>query len=172
MNRPAPRKSSLSGASPVTPPVSAPELEQPAPAPTPEPAAAAPAAAAPSRPTVKKAGGKYPPKVSFYQDPADTDRIRGAILHTMSMEGYRNLSQFLNQAAMEKVAELVLIHIELPERSPEGIHNVHYLVYYERLYGCNHSQCCLEGSACRRICPSDFLDTVRVHLHKPGSIRT
>lgn len=107
MNRPAPRKSSLSGASPVTPPVSAPELEQPAPtpAPTPELAPAA-AAAAPKRATVKKAGGKYPPKVSFYQDPADTDRIRGAILHTMSMEGYRNLSQFLNQAAMEKVAEL------------------------------------------------------------------
>ena len=27
---------------------------------------------------------KWRHKVSFYQDPADTDRVRGAILHTMT----------------------------------------------------------------------------------------
>lgn len=49
---------------------------------------------------------KYPAKVSFYQDPADTDRVRGAILHTMTTEGPRSLSQFIHQAVMAEVARL------------------------------------------------------------------
>lgn len=49
---------------------------------------------------------KWRHKVSFYQDPADTDRVRGAILHTMTTEGNRNLSQFVNDAVMAKVTEL------------------------------------------------------------------
>ena len=49
---------------------------------------------------------KWGHKVSFYQDPADTDRVRGAILHTMTTEGNRNLSQFVNDAVMAKVTEL------------------------------------------------------------------
>ena len=49
---------------------------------------------------------KWRHKVSFYQDPADTDRVRGAILHTIVQEGNRNLSQFVNDAVMAKVVEL------------------------------------------------------------------
>lgn len=49
---------------------------------------------------------KYPPKVSFYQDPADTARMRAAIIHTMASEQFRNLSQFVDEAVMEKVARL------------------------------------------------------------------
>lgn len=59
-----------------------------------------PQAAAPTKRT------KYPPKVSFYQDRDKTDRIRGAILHTMTSEGVRSLSQFLDAAAMKEVERL------------------------------------------------------------------
>jgi hypothetical protein len=44
--------------------------------------------------------------VSFYQDAADTARVRGAILHTQAAEGSRSLSQFINDAVMEKVEAL------------------------------------------------------------------
>lgn len=100
-NRPAPRKSSLAGSSPVAPPA------QPATAP------AAPVVEAAQQPTVAseappaaRAKPKYPPKVSFYQDPEDTARVRGAILHTMTTEGARNLSQFIHQAVMAEVERL------------------------------------------------------------------
>ena len=55
--------------------------------------------------TPKSADGKmkYPHKVSFYQDPEDTARVRGAILYTMTIEGNRNLSQFVNRAVMAEV---------------------------------------------------------------------
>nr|WP_181716208.1 hypothetical protein [Cryobacterium sp.]QJS06010.1 hypothetical protein [Cryobacterium sp.] len=114
MNRPAPRKSSLTGSSPIAPP--APAAAEPA-----APAAAAPAAAevkqpapatkAKSTPAAKPAAAtdgkkKYPPKVSFYQDPEDTGRVRGAILHTQVAEGSRSLSQFIAEAVMEKVEAL------------------------------------------------------------------
>lgn len=101
-NRPTPRRSSLVGSSPVTPPAapSAPEAEQPTASSEPQPAAA-------PRSTPTKKATKYPPKVSFYQAREDTDRVRGAILHTMaSEEGARSLSQFIHQAVMEKVEAL------------------------------------------------------------------
>ena len=100
MGRPAPRKSSLAGSTPVTPPPA--EPVPPAPAPQ-SPAASAgerPAAAAPGKKS------KYPPKVSFYQDPADTARVRGAILHTQVAEGTRSLSDFINNAVMAEVQRL------------------------------------------------------------------
>jgi len=103
-NRPAPRKSSLAGSSPVAPPA------QPATTPAPpvveaaqQPTSEAPPAAAASPARAKP---KYPPKVSFYQDPEDTARVRGAILHTMTTEGARNLSQFIHQAVMAEVERL------------------------------------------------------------------
>jgi len=103
MTRPAPRKSSLAGSSPVAPPVSSPE-------PPSQPAASAEQAAAVAapivRPVTKKAGTKYPPKVSFYQDPVDTARVRGAILHTQLTEGSRSLSAFINHAVMAEVERL------------------------------------------------------------------
>lgn len=108
--RPAPRRSSLAGSTPVTPPATEPApAAEPAPAPAQAPAAVTPpqqaskpAEAAPVRKT------KYPPKVSFYQDPQDTARVRGTILHTMALEGgrFRNLSQFIDQAVMAEVERL------------------------------------------------------------------
>lgn len=100
MNRPAPRKSSLTGSSPVAPPAAA---EPAAAAPIEE---AAPATRAAVRPVRKKAGTKYPPKVTFYQDPEDTARTRGALLHTQISEGSRSLSAFINQAVMAEVERL------------------------------------------------------------------
>ena len=112
--RPERRRSSLSGTSPIAPP---PAATEPAPAspPAPEPAppAAAPAAAstppagAEDVPTgAGKPRSKYPPKVSFYQEREDTDRIRGAIMHTIPYEGTSTLSQFLSGAAMKEVERL------------------------------------------------------------------
>ncbi|MFC5931530.1 hypothetical protein D6T64_04150 [Cryobacterium melibiosiphilum] len=106
--RPAPRKSSLTGSSPIAPPPPAAaeptapavaEVEHPTPAPK---AKSSPAA----EPATTGSGKKYPHKVSFYQDAADTARIRGAILHTQVSEGSRSLSQFIDHAVMEKVAAL------------------------------------------------------------------
>lgn len=65
-----------------------------------EPPATEPLNDAGTRPT------KYAPKVSFYQDREDTDRVRGTILHTMHREKSRTLSEFIHNAVMEKVEEL------------------------------------------------------------------
>lgn len=78
-----------------------------------------------------KPAPKYRPKVSFYQDPADTDRVRGAILHTMATEGPRTLSQFIDRAVMAEVVRLEKKHNggqpfppvgarELPQGRPMG----------------------------------------------------
>ncbi|GAB3186101.1 hypothetical protein GCM10027060_26360 [Nesterenkonia halophila] len=104
MTRPTPKKTSLNTQHPGEPPE-----EQPATQTAEEPPAQPPAAGeAPQETTGSKQTGKpkYPPKMSIYQDPADTDRIRGAIIHTMGQEGYRTLSQFVNSAVMEEVRRL------------------------------------------------------------------
>lgn len=106
MNRPTRRKSSLSGANPVAPTESA-----PGPAATSEtgPAELNPASTTTTTRNVEtrpKPQRKYPPKVSFYQDPEDTARVRGAILHTMTTEGSRSLSQFIDRAVMAEVVRL------------------------------------------------------------------
>lgn len=103
--RPTARKSNLAGISPVNPvedaaAAAAPRQEEPKKAAKASPAAPKPAAEEP----VKKR--KYPHKVSFYQDMTDTDRVRGAILHTMISEGNRNLSQFIHKAVMKEVERL------------------------------------------------------------------
>lgn len=46
---------------------------------------------------------RHPNKVSFYQEPEDTARLRGAVLHTMIAEGHRSLSQFVIRAVMKEV---------------------------------------------------------------------
>ena len=103
--RPERKRSTLSGRNPIAP---APEAPQ-------EPVAAAPAPAAPATPAesvtepqaaAPKKRSKYPPKVSFYQEQEDTDRIRGVIMHTIPYEGVRSLSQFLSGAAMKEVERL------------------------------------------------------------------
>ena len=100
--RPAPRKSSLAGSSPVAPPA------QPAtPEPDVVPAAAQPAAPKPARAASSTSDKtKYRHKVSFYQHPDDTARVRGAILHTQVTEGARTLSQFVNDAVLAEVERL------------------------------------------------------------------
>ena len=104
--RPAPRKSSLAGASPVAPAVT------PTPV-TPAPAAPAPTGVAPARraSTATSKGqdaarSKHAPKVSFYQDPDDTQRMRGAIRFAMAQEGSRGLSDFIHSAVMLEVERL------------------------------------------------------------------
>lgn len=109
MSRPTPRKSSLAGSSPVTPPATVAAEPSPASAPAEStPAVAAPAPRATSQAVEQPAAAKkkYPHKVSFYQDPEDTARVRGAILYTMTTEGNRNLSQFVNRAVMAEVERL------------------------------------------------------------------
>lgn len=90
--RPTPLRSTLSGSSPTAPPRV-----------NPEPKARKPK---PRKPAVEEKKPKYPPKVSFYQDREDTDRVRGALLHTMATEGPRTLSQFINDAVMKEVKRL------------------------------------------------------------------
>ncbi|WP_243696475.1 ParB family protein [Aeromicrobium camelliae] len=55
------------------------------------------------KPAAKK---KYPSKASFYQDPEDTARVRGAILYTMATEGPRSFSDFVHAAVMAEVERL------------------------------------------------------------------
>ncbi len=106
MSRPKPRRSSLAGASPVAPPTEA----QPEAASS---TAAAPSAAARSKPSVTVAAPtespprrRYPPKVSFYQEPEDSARMRAAFLHTQGVEGLRSLSHFIDRAFMVEVKRL------------------------------------------------------------------
>ena len=96
--RPQPLRSSLSGASPVTPPK------------PPEPLASQTRPPKTPKTVVETKKPKYPPKVSFYQDREDTDRVRGALLHTMATEGPRTLSQFINDAVMKEVTRLEKKH--------------------------------------------------------------
>ena len=112
MTRPTPRRSSLAGSSPITSPPAEPAAvdatgwtkdQREATHTEQMRAVEAEAEQVAQRPQPKR---KYPAKVSFYQERADTDRIRGAILHTMATEGSRSLSQFINQAVMAEVERL------------------------------------------------------------------
>src|SRR5699024_3933216 len=49
---------------------------------------------------------RHPNKVSFYQQPEDTARLRGAVLHTMIAEGHRSLSQCVIRAVVKEVQRL------------------------------------------------------------------
>jgi len=89
MSRPTPRKSSLAGSTPVAPP--SPQREAVSKKTTPE-------APAPKKGTR--------PKVAFYQDPEDTERLRGAVLQTMVLEGHTSMSEFISRAVMTEVTRL------------------------------------------------------------------
>ncbi|CAM3339390.1 MULTISPECIES: ParB family protein [Micrococcales] len=108
MNRPAPRKSSLSSASPFDHPT-APEASQEAPAAAPASTAPAPAAKSVTEPLSAAEKGEKPgkpPKITIYQHPDDSARMRGAIVAYMRNVGMTNLSKFANEAIMEKVERL------------------------------------------------------------------
>ncbi|MFC7403173.1 hypothetical protein [Citricoccus sp. GCM10030269] len=102
MTRPTARKSSLAGTNPIAPAHAGPPPATPT-VQTEGPAVSAATTADSGR---RSAGKKYPHKVSFYQDPQDTARVRGAILYTMTTEGNRNLWQFVNRAVMAEVERL------------------------------------------------------------------
>lgn len=106
--RPVHRKSSLQGSNPVAPSVP-PTTEQAPPALVAAPrltaANSATSTTAPALPVGE--GRKKPkPKVSFYQDPEDTARMRGALKHTQVAEGSRSLSDFIDRAVMAEVERL------------------------------------------------------------------
>ena len=103
--RPAPRKSSLAGSSPIAPPAPAPAQSEPRTEDRTS-AAAEPAGTVRTRSPENQPKSKYPPKVSFYQDPEDTDRMRAALLHTLLPEGKRSLSQFIHTAVRAEVERL------------------------------------------------------------------
>lgn len=94
MNRPTPKRSSLSGASPVQPAAAAPEV---APQPTKV------AAAKPKQGS--EADGK-PMKVGFYQPKDENERTRAASMATMVHEGHTSLSDFISKAVMREVQRL------------------------------------------------------------------
>lgn len=103
MSRPAPRRSSLSGSSPIAPP---PAVETPsAPASASEPTKKS--AKKTPVPTTKKAAAKGPkPKVSFYTDKDDADRARGAYRATSAQEGHLSWSDFLAAAVLAETERL------------------------------------------------------------------
>jgi len=109
-------------------PVEATQPAPTAPASDQKPAEVAPAVVA----SVSKKRSKCPPKVSFYQEPENTDRIRDAIVHTFAQEGFRNISQFLNFVAVAEVERLeqkyndgkpfpTVKARELPQGRPMGV---------------------------------------------------
>lgn len=93
MTRPAPRKSTLAGKTPVTDRQDAPSEQPPA----------VEEIAAPE--VVKKRK-----KVSFEQHPDDTARMRGAVMATMMQEPHRSLTDFINRAVMAEVERLEAMH--------------------------------------------------------------
>ncbi|WP_143458844.1 hypothetical protein [Leifsonia sp. ALI-44-B] len=115
MAKPTPRASALGNRHPYAPVEEAsPAVVEAAPeAPAPEPAAAAPAVepAEPVRPT-RQAASKTPTKgadkkpMSVRASLTDQARIRAAFMATNSSERHGSLSDFITQAALEKVAQL------------------------------------------------------------------
>lgn len=98
--RPQRRQSGLAGSSPIRPPAEMPDVA-PRAAKTPT----IDAAAVPASPKAPKP--KYPPKVSFYQDPEDTARVRGALRGVMNQPGAAtNMSQFIHRAVMREVERI------------------------------------------------------------------
>jgi hypothetical protein len=111
--RPERKKSSLGRLSPADPAAQqatqapAPAETAPADAVPRQPDPAPPAGAARSaRQTPAGEGRKFRHKVSFYQEEADTARVRAAILNTYPTEGARTLSQFIHHAVMAEVKRL------------------------------------------------------------------
>lgn len=93
MNRPAPRKSSLSKAHPAAPAEvtqqSAPPTENPAPAP---------------RPKTKGPAASGRTKMTFYTTEEQAGQVRAFLSHVPSAQhGYRNVSEFLDAAVTAQV---------------------------------------------------------------------
>lgn len=73
--------------------------------PAPEAPADAPQPVVTPKAYVARSGKAYPPKVTFYQDPETTARMRGCFEETRvkSREGDRSLSEFIHKAVMAEV---------------------------------------------------------------------
>lgn len=97
MTQPARRKSSLSGASPVAP---AQPAAEPAAQSVETPSAPVEPPARPRRVSQSKH------KLSIYQDPADTARLRAAYRQTLAASSDRSFSEFTNRLLMTAVEGL------------------------------------------------------------------
>ena len=109
MNQPARRKSSLSGADPVAPVPESPAVATPTqirPTSLPPPAQPQPARTRTRTDRRLAQQRRYPPKVSFYQDPEDTARLRAAYRHTLAATSDRSLSDFITRVVMAEVGRL------------------------------------------------------------------
>ncbi|MDN5803018.1 MAG: hypothetical protein L0H26_00265 [Microlunatus sp.] len=100
MTQPTRRRSSLTGASPVAPPERGPE-------PTPEAPQGERPAEQPARPR-RASQSKH--KLSIYQDPDDTARLRAAYRHTLAASTDRSFSDFINRVLMAEVERLEAQH--------------------------------------------------------------
>lgn len=104
MNRPAPRKSTLAGTSPLTPstPIAAPIQEAAA-------APSTPAATTPPRPRrvgTKTTAEKYP-RLNYYVDsPEEAGRIRAAFLAGRAHHGWRTFSDMQRDSVLAVVEQL------------------------------------------------------------------
>lgn len=107
MNRPAPRKSSLAGTSPLTPstPAAVPVEATPEPRPS---TAATPAATTPRprRAATKTTTEKYP-RLNYYVDsPEEAGRIRAAFLAGRAHHGWRTFSDMQRDSVIAVVEQL------------------------------------------------------------------
>ena len=99
MTQPARRKSSLSGTSPVAP-------AQPAAGPVVVDTPAAPV----EQPARPRRASQSKHKLSIYQDPEDTARLRAAYRHTLAASTDRSFSDFINRVLMAEVERLEAQH--------------------------------------------------------------
>lgn len=99
MNRPVPKRSSLSGASSVQPATAA---QTPVAAPQ-QPAKA-------TNPKQGSEADSKPMKVGFYQPSDENARTRAASMATMVHEGHTSLSDFISKAVMREVERLEKKH--------------------------------------------------------------
>lgn len=102
MTQPTRRKSSLTGRSPVAP-------AQPAAEPVAQPIIETPAAPA-EQPARPRRASQSKHKLSIYQDPEDTARLRAAYRHTLAASTDRSFSDFINRVLMTEVERLEAQH--------------------------------------------------------------
>ena len=110
MTQPARRKSSLSGTSPVAPAQPAAEMP-PATAPAqPAQQAQQPAQRSAEEPTRPRRASQSKHKLSIYQDPEDTARLRAAYRLVLAQGKDRSFSDFINRVLITEVERLEAEH--------------------------------------------------------------
>lgn len=103
MTQPARRKSSLTGTSPVAP-------AQPAETPPPKVPAQQPAQQPAEEPARPRRASQSKHKLSIYQDPEDTARLRAAYRLVLAQGKDRSFSDFINRVLITEVERLEAEH--------------------------------------------------------------